>query len=1356
MIEQTSNWLQSIFVVGKPVFPYVGLVLLVIVVVLVVALLLYLLYRIARRLPSYTRYLFWRVGVVCRRVAAFIRRDPVAGLTVVSAAFGGTDRRMAMVDSFRMTDARWWQRRPAVALRPDEPLFLLLGPEKAGKSTFVSQTENSFARPEESGEAVKAADVTWWRTPRGLMLEVSDALAREPEDLKSGKMFEILRRMRPERPLDGVVIVLPADRLLTRGHYESWLTVYAENSVRIGAEFGYQLPLYVLVSKADVLPGFSSLAELSANIGQSDEALGSHFVSQENAPTVATCISWLREQVENATLNALLSQNAWSRNFDLRDVSALAEQVSLLRPALSLAFQKARIFGDSSELPLPQLRGVFLCGLLGDRSANTGEGEHGLRLAFARNLLEDRLFLTEEALAPSAARVAQERQQRRVITVALILALLLLWGWGIHTATAIRDNVDANIQVLGSLEGELRIARQASSSPVVADAPVLEKVLLSSAELDRRPLSFLLVPTSWLSGYGQKVQAAVGEVAQRLLLGPFAERLAREAPRLPAEAPASSAGVSAYRLEELPSYRALVEFLDGREQVFRLVETGDKIAARRRLSYGGLVSFLGYRPEQFKRLELDWTSSMPVAVVEKFRPVGVLREEAEGATRQALEAHWERLLREALDLHPLVILGDDIAEAAHRLSSGAAFSLQDAAQLGENLKRLKRDVDAKGARRVLGNEIEAQAFFSSALLRVSGSPVVPIGQSVELGTALKLRVQAIRAKLAQKEMDGVGMIFSGDLKDAPLVPSAEIKRFLSAYTLFARQPFLQPVRDMAALSPAPDQFLEWSLPDLERLRELVDAYKEFSANGSQAFEPRLRAGLQRLARANYERVALSVLKESAHARPRAGHHVGTESLLRSLSAQVTNLSAAARLYRVAMAPDEGRVEAGEGAEILAREARQILVLLEAQLISDDPLSSLGLDVTNWLRSAPAGVSLSGSMRADPKERLLMAREYLRTQYATLAGPLLDILDGVGRANVSDEAMVRWKRLRYALDATEKGGLNNSVQEFERYVLALDKLGDADKCERFVGDRQRPVLPDDYFSRALGALDNAVLRSCERRLADHRQRRYEDFAGWFNTVAAGRLPFIGEKEGSTAPALSVVAFRRVLGRYQEFRGRKDLAQEKNTWPGEVGDFISRMDNLVERFLVPALNAIPAPGVASAGSNGARKDEAGSELPIRGKIRFRPKREEEHGAEQIIDWTVGFGARRYTQRNGEPTFEWRPGEPVEIRLRWAMDSPVAPIAVPLGPRNLSINEKTAVFRYADDWALFELVRRHRQRGGAGGSNDVLLSFAIPTVGAQGRQEAQVSIALVPNDYGADALPFFPAEAPRINGAWGAGAQ
>ena len=180
MIEQASNWLQSVFVVGKPLFPYLGLVLLVIVAALVVALLLYFLYRIARRLPTYARYLFWRVGVVFRRLAAFVRRDPAAGLTVISAAFGGADRRMAMVDSFRANDARWWQGRRAVAQRPDEPLLLLLGPDKAGKSTFVAQAENSSARLEESGEAGKSADVVWWRTTRGWMLEVSDALAGEP------------------------------------------------------------------------------------------------------------------------------------------------------------------------------------------------------------------------------------------------------------------------------------------------------------------------------------------------------------------------------------------------------------------------------------------------------------------------------------------------------------------------------------------------------------------------------------------------------------------------------------------------------------------------------------------------------------------------------------------------------------------------------------------------------------------------------------------------------------------------------------------------------------------------------------------------------------------------------------------------------------------------------------------------------------------------------------------------------------------------------------------------------------------------------------------------------------------------
>lgn len=1346
MIDQANNWLQSIIVVGKPVFPYVGLVLLVVLAVLVAALLFYLLYRVSRRLPSFLRYFFWRIGVAARRLASYIRRDPAASLTIVSAAFGGTNRRMAMVDSFRTAEARWWQRKLTVTKRPDEPLFLLIGPERAGKSTFASQTENIADMQNESSETVKPADVTWWRTPQGWALEVSDALACDPEHVKFGKMLEILRRMRPERPLDGIVIMLPVDRLLSTG-WESWVASYAENSVRIGAWFSYRLPLYVVVSKADVLPGFSSLVALSAGIGKSDDALGIRFDGADSGPSVATCISRLKEQVESVTLNALLAQPSWSRNFGMRNVSGLAERVSVARPALSLAFQKARLVGDTPALP--QLRGVFLSGWQDNRIDSFGARTQWGRLAFARNLLEGLFLLTEEALAPSAARVAQERIQRLRIGASVALAFLVLLGWSIHTATEIRVNVDANMRVLESLDGELRVARQTSSLSVVADAPVLEKVLLSSAELDSRTLRFALAPNSWFAGYDDRVQAVVGKVAQQLLLGPTVERLSREAPQLPADPTPSTAGISAYRLEDLPSYRALTAFLDGREQVFSLVDTSDKIAKRKRLSYGGLVGFLGYRPDQFKRLGLDWETTIPDGVVSQFMPVGQLRQQAEEATRQALEAHWERLLHEAEDRNPVVVLSDDIAEAVRRLSSGDSFTVQDAVRLGENLQRLKREVDMKGARRVLGSEADAQAFFSQALLRVSGSSVVPIGQSVELGVTLKSRVQAIRSKLAQKEVEGVGLIFASDNKDGPLVLSADFKRFSSEYALYARQPFLQPVDNVVALSPARDQYLEWSLPDLERLRQLVDAYKEFSAGTGKDFDPRLRAGLKRVARSNYERVALNVLKESARLRSWTDGNTGTESMLRSLSAQVTNLSAAAKLYRATMAPDDGRIETDEGVEILAQEAKRILDRLEAQLMIDDPLAPLGVDVAHWLRSAPSGTSLSVSMRADPKERLLKTSQYLRTQYADLAGALFDILDGIRRAGNGNEPMVRLKRLRYALDASEKGGLNNSAQELERYVMALDKLGDAEKCERFINDRQRPILPDDYFSRTLGALDNVVVQFCGKRLADTRQRRYEDFAGWFNTVAAGRPPFVGNKENSAGPPLSVGAVRRVLVRFQEFRASYDSSLGRNAWPMAVGDFITQMDRLTARFLVPTLYRASATNDAPKALNGERRDELSSELPVRGKIRFRPKRDQERGAEQIIDWTVSFGTRRYSHRNGESTFEWHPGEPVEIHLRWAANSTVAPVAPPAGTRNVSVVDKTVVFRYADDWALFDLVRRQRQRtGGAGG--EVLLAFSVPTVGPQGRQEALVHIALAPNEYGMDVLPIFPGEAPRIIGS------
>src|SRR5262249_46232887 len=96
----------------------------------------------------------------------------------------------------------------------------------------------------------------------GVVLGFEDGLVGQPQAER--RLIDLLREVeviRPDRPLDSLVIALPwrfladadEDALVARGRqlYNLILTVQRRT--------GWRVPVYVLVSQADALPGFSAI-----------------------------------------------------------------------------------------------------------------------------------------------------------------------------------------------------------------------------------------------------------------------------------------------------------------------------------------------------------------------------------------------------------------------------------------------------------------------------------------------------------------------------------------------------------------------------------------------------------------------------------------------------------------------------------------------------------------------------------------------------------------------------------------------------------------------------------------------------------------------------------------------------------------------------------------------------------------------------------------------------------------------------------------------------------------------------------------------------------------------------------------
>lgn len=226
----------------------------------------------------------------------------------------------------------------------DVPWYLILGEENAGKSSFVSRSDQRFAltRTERSASQRATTDpdlafgIDWWVGDDAVLIDPPGEFISQPErpvvvadpikqpvtsgaegevetvelDETAGPNVEpiglppgIERRLwqhligwladnRSRRPLNGVVLLVDMVNLFARSATErrDLAFVLRARLTELGGELGTRLPLYVVMSKFDLLDGFDELfAKLPAR--EREEVQGFTFT----LASVKDFDAWLEE-----------------------------------------------------------------------------------------------------------------------------------------------------------------------------------------------------------------------------------------------------------------------------------------------------------------------------------------------------------------------------------------------------------------------------------------------------------------------------------------------------------------------------------------------------------------------------------------------------------------------------------------------------------------------------------------------------------------------------------------------------------------------------------------------------------------------------------------------------------------------------------------------------------------------------------------------------------------------------------------------------------------------------------------------------------------------------------------------------
>lgn len=149
------------------------------------------------------------------------------------------------------------------------PWYVLIGSPGAGKTTLLRNSGLKFPVAEQMGaDAIEGIGGTrncdWWFAEDAVLLDTAGRFTSQDSDRASDAaawrgFLDLLRRYRPRQPINGVLVAIGAEQLLDdqQDRRDNLVDTIRARLQELQRAFGLRLPVYLIVTKADLIPGFN-------------------------------------------------------------------------------------------------------------------------------------------------------------------------------------------------------------------------------------------------------------------------------------------------------------------------------------------------------------------------------------------------------------------------------------------------------------------------------------------------------------------------------------------------------------------------------------------------------------------------------------------------------------------------------------------------------------------------------------------------------------------------------------------------------------------------------------------------------------------------------------------------------------------------------------------------------------------------------------------------------------------------------------------------------------------------------------------------------------------------------------------
>ncbi len=348
----------------------------------------------------------------------------------------------------------------------DLPWYVIIGPPGAGKTTALVNSGLKFPLSQGSTPAAVAGIggtryCDWWFTEEAVLIDTAGRYTTQDSDAKSDKQswlsfLDLLKKNRPRQPINGVVVAISVEDLLTLPAAE--ITAHA-NAIRsrlleLHQRLKVDFPVYALFTKTDLVAGFTEYFSYLNEAGRR-QVWGTTFQTankkQNLVGEVPNQFDQLLEWLSEDTIDRL--QEEPSPNYRV-SLFGFPTQMARLKPAvfsfLNQIFEPTRYHvnatlrgfyftsGTQQGTPIDQLIGSLARSFGAEQVASTGYSGVG-KSFFLTDLISKVIIGEADWVSTDRAAI---RRALILKTAALSLVGLVFVGLSVAWLTSFKHNRD--------------------------------------------------------------------------------------------------------------------------------------------------------------------------------------------------------------------------------------------------------------------------------------------------------------------------------------------------------------------------------------------------------------------------------------------------------------------------------------------------------------------------------------------------------------------------------------------------------------------------------------------------------------------------------------------------------------------------------------------------------------------------------------------------------------------------------------------------------------------------------------------------------------------------------------------------